>query len=82
MMKLSASTKSEDTKDVVRLFLNTGPQLGQLPVRSPARLRPRWHATELAARIVLSADRVAPEKLVPHQPAASSPCGMLVAEEQ
>ena len=35
MMKLSASTKSEDTKDGVRLFLNTGPQLGQLPVRDP-----------------------------------------------
>jgi hypothetical protein len=29
----------------------------------------------LVARIVLSADRVAPEKLVPHQPAAPSPCG-------
>jgi hypothetical protein len=33
MMKLSASIKSEDAKDVVKLFLNTGPQLGQLPVR-------------------------------------------------
>jgi len=34
-MKLSSSIKSEDAKDAVRLFLNTGPQLGQLPVRDP-----------------------------------------------
>ena len=82
MMKLSASTKSEDTKDGVRLFLNTGPQLGQLPVRGPTRLQPGWHGTGLVAKIALSAARVAPEKLVPHQPAAPPLCGMLVAEER
>jgi len=31
-----------------------------------------WPATELVAKIILNADRVAPEKLVPHQPAAST----------